>query len=58
MINCPKCNATLPDSAGRCQFCGAALAKLAPRRSQDDGEETNYSVPLKWVWPAYYAIAG
>lgn len=56
MIKCPSCNATLPDGAVRCQFCGAALAAPAPgsRSHSQDGSQWG---PPAWVWPAYYGVA-
>jgi hypothetical protein len=57
MINCPKCQATLPDGSGRCQFCNTTFT-AAPVRPGSDLDAPTESVNLKWVWPAYYAIAG
>ncbi|MGC8668931.1 MAG: hypothetical protein ACP5VE_12530 [Chthonomonadales bacterium] len=56
MIKCPACNATLPDGAVRCQFCGASLA--VPQRSSPapNREEGSTGTP-PWVWPAYYGVA-
>ena len=59
MINCPKCNATLPDWAAKCQFCGNTFTPAPKRASANDEQETpGQSLNLKWVWPAYYGIAG
>jgi hypothetical protein len=56
MIKCPKCQATLPDGAERCQFCGATFTPAVSRAVGPD-DEPGRSVPLQWVWPAYYGIA-
>lgn len=57
MINCPKCQATLPDWAQTCQFCQTDVksvprpkAPLAPKASL-----TTSSAP-SWVPGAYYAL--
>src|SRR5687768_5677167 len=59
MISCPKCNATLPDGAGHCQFCGTTFAAGAPPSRRGMSEDPDYggSGSPKWVWPAYYIIS-
>lgn len=59
MTKCPGCNATLPDGASRCQFCGRTLAppsvRLGPRRSTPPPDAMP-GAP-RWVKPAYNLIA-
>ena len=68
MQKCPGCNATLPDMAAQCQFCGATIAPTGPPSRQPTGRA--YTRPGKpppsqgygrgeyaWAWKAYYAIA-
>jgi hypothetical protein len=59
MNSCPKCNSTLPDWAQQCQFCGTAVTPVA-RPTRDAGPaKSNYAFGIaKWVWVAYYSIAG
>lgn len=62
MTKCPKCQATLPDGAGACQFCGTSLSAAPPPvrmpgRAIGRTPSPTYGQP-KWIWPAYYAIAG
>jgi hypothetical protein len=55
---CPNCQATLPDFAKSCQFCGTAFAQPPPppgTRASKVGSAVN---SLRWVKPAYYGIAG
>ncbi len=57
MQHCPKCNATLPDFAKSCQFCGDTWsgAPLPPgTKASKVGAVVN---SLSWVKPAYYGIA-
>ncbi len=56
MIKCPACNATLPDGAVRCQFCGASLAAPGPASRPADAHSDTWGPP-RWVWPAYYGVA-
>lgn len=57
MINCPRCQQTLPDWAQTCQFCGSDLKgvqrPVQPKAKRQRGFQT-----AKWIWPAYYACAG
>ncbi len=59
MIHCPNCNATLPDYVSRCHFCGSTFANqnLPPKMRAASGGYDATGRP-KWVWPAYYGIAG
>jgi hypothetical protein len=58
VIHCPKCNATLPDFAVRCQFCGTTFAsRNVDPRARAAGGTADAGQP-RWVWPAYYAIGG
>jgi hypothetical protein len=57
MIKCPKCNATLPDGAGYCQFCQSTFVNTAPVQPTDD-YDTGIAPMPNWVWPAYYGVAG
>jgi hypothetical protein len=56
MIQCPKCQAKLPDGAGYCQFCHATFAPVNPPRVDAEGS-TGIAPQPGWIWPAYYAIA-
>jgi hypothetical protein len=58
MIKCPNCNASLPDSAGSCQFCQAVWAPQAgsPGKSRSIGG-MNIDRPETWTKKAYYAVA-
>ena len=63
MMKCPKCQATLPDDSSSCQFCGAIFGtpvRSSSSRSPSSRPSSNSDKPvnLKWVQPAYYAIAG
>ncbi len=59
MQKCPGCNATLPDGAQSCQFCGRALAppsvRLGPRRAPRSANVMP-GAP-RWVKPTYNLIA-
>jgi hypothetical protein len=59
MIKCPKCNATLPDGAGHCQFCGNTFAAQPVPGRPPRNEDPDYggSGSPQWVWPAYYLIS-
>ena len=50
MVHCPKCNATLPDGAYNCQFCGTQFAPVPQSRGYTGGKPN-------WIWPAYYGVA-
>jgi hypothetical protein len=61
MTKCPHCQATLPDGAVRCQFCGTALVAPPPVRvpGHSPGRmPTPGQGQPRWIWPAYYIIAG
>ncbi|NLH99565.1 MAG: zinc ribbon domain-containing protein [Chthonomonadales bacterium] len=59
MTKCPGCNATLPDGAQRCQFCGRTLGppsvRLGPRPAGRSAD-TMPGAPA-WVKPVYNLIA-
>jgi hypothetical protein len=56
---CPKCNSTLPDWAQQCQFCGTPVTPVARTRQDQAPQRSNYAFGIaKWVWVAYFAIAG
>ena len=57
MIKCSKCQATLPDGAGYCQFCGNTFAPQPTRRRDNDEPAYVASGTPKWVWPAYTIIS-
>jgi len=58
MINCPKCNASLPDWAQKCQFCGTDTTKVArPVVDRTKRKIAAFETPV-WVNVAYYSIAG
>jgi hypothetical protein len=60
MMKCPKCQASLPDGAGFCQFCKAQWAAPPPARmarSGGVGSTVAGTGTRPWVWKAYYAIA-
>ena len=56
MIQCPSCKNSLPDTFTRCQFCGADVTKV-PRPVVTKVVKPSYQ-PDKWVWVAYFGIAG
>jgi hypothetical protein len=57
MIKCPNCQATLPDEAVSCQFCGKAWgAPPRPTRGPRMQPDTTSGSP-RWVLPVYYLIA-
>ena len=66
MTKCPGCNATLPDGAFHCQFCGAQFG-TTPRPARPAGRVQAAASPSRWgeampgsprwVLPVYYAIA-
>ncbi len=71
MVKCPGCNATLPDMATQCQFCGAQFAGTPANQTRGYARPVGPQRGLartinatdawgkpKWVWPAYYAVAG
>lgn len=54
LIQCPKCQNSLPDWAQSCQFCGGDVKKVArPVHVQTQAKIDKSG----WVWPAYYALA-
>lgn len=57
MIQCPQCRNSLPDTFTKCQFCGADVTKV-PRPVQPKVQRSSYGEPAKWVFLAYYGIAG
>ena len=65
MTKCQGCNATLPDGAAQCQFCGATLAPIAAPRGRAGGRQTgraytttDQASEYAWVWWIYYGVAG
>src|SRR5690348_10553140 len=55
MIQCPNCNATLPDWAQTCQFCQTDVKKVArPKVVVQQKKGLKPAAP--WIWPAYYAM--
>jgi len=60
MIQCPKCQQSLPDWSQICQFCQTDL-KSVPRPKGSDPNyaraQANFGQPAKWIWPAYYIIS-
>lgn len=63
MIQCPKCNQTLPEWAKTCQFCGTVVSDVPRYEHADpvDDEPSSYrpigAPPAKWVLVAYYVVA-
>lgn len=57
MIQCPKCNNTLPDWAQTCQFCKADLSKV-PRPKTAVAAKRPLMQTASWIWPTYYVISG
>lgn len=60
MIQCPKCQATLPDWAQQCQFCQtdtSKLAKAVPQSSTYPRSNPNYGQTPKWLLPLYYFLS-
>lgn len=60
MKHCPGCNATLPDAAVRCQFCGQALSAPPPVRvpsARPQGASGVMPGAPAWVGVAYNLIA-
>lgn len=55
MIKCPNCQATLPDDALTCQFCGTAM-RAAPVQGSGRTSSKSYS-NSGWERPTYYGIA-
>jgi hypothetical protein len=58
MIKCPHCQATLPEEAVRCQFCGAQFAPVAGPKRASSGDDSPISGAPKWVRSVYYIISG
>lgn len=56
MINCPKCNQSLPDWSQSCQFCGTDVKTVA-RPAPVQKKVSQVFITPQWVWVAYYAIA-
>jgi hypothetical protein len=56
MIQCPRCNATLPDANVVCQFCGADVSKVA-RPVPVTRDRGPLTPTPQWVMGAYYAIS-
>jgi hypothetical protein len=58
VIQCPNCKQTLPDWQQTCQFCKADTKAVArPVKQRYAKSDQAFAVP-KWVWTAYYGIAG
>src|SRR5687767_9493729 len=61
MTKCPRCNATLPDGAFQCQFCGTGLAP-APGQARAGGRQSKAirqdRGEFAWAWWIYYVVAG
>jgi hypothetical protein len=58
MIKCPKCDASLPDGAGMCQFCQAVWAPQAGNRPAGRPVAgMQFNRPETWTSKAYYAVA-
>jgi hypothetical protein len=57
MIQCPNCKNTLPDTFTQCQFCGADVTKVVRPAPTKKASRPLYEPP-KWVWIAYFGIAG
>jgi hypothetical protein len=58
MQQCSKCNATLPDFAKSCQFCGNTWSAPPPPPGTGPSKIGAAVSSLRWVKPAYYGIAG
>ena len=53
----PPCQASLPDWAKSCQFCGTDVTKLArPDRTVEKKRYAEFETP-QWIWVCYYLIA-
>lgn len=68
-ITCPNCKNSVPPSFQVCQFCGTSLTNVVrPKQGgaaggkkklfDYDEHNVDYFGKPKWVWPAYYGIAG
>lgn len=60
MIQCPKCQQSLPDWAQVCQFCQTDLKGVSRPKSTDPAyarPTSNYGQPAAWIWPTYYIIS-
>jgi len=60
MIQCPKCQQSLPDWSQVCQFCQTDLKGVARPKTGDPANNrpvANFGQPAKWIWPTYYAIS-
>lgn len=56
MNTCPRCAATIPESAPRCQFCGeefSAFARPVPRIHEPHVHRAHFD----WIVIAYYGVA-
>ncbi len=58
MVKCLKCNATLPDFATMCQFCGSPMSLPGVGQGQSGNRVRQAVNSNSWVRPAYYAVAG
>lgn len=58
MIQCPKCQSTLPDWATTCQFCGTDVGKVVRPPTVQKLKKAYAYGPAPWVWVVYYIIAG
>lgn len=68
-ITCPNCKNSVPPAFQVCQFCGTSLTNVVrPKQGgaaggkkklfdYDEHNVDHFAKP-KWIWPAYYSIAG
>lgn len=56
MIQCPKCNNSLPDWSQTCQFCQTDLKGVARPKAPQDKHQRSVFAPPVWVWPTYYVV--
>jgi len=57
MIKCPKCNASLPVSYTRCQFCGTDVSSVPrPAMPKQQQARTYSAAPAPWIVPTYYVV--
>jgi hypothetical protein len=60
MIRCPKCNATLPASYQRCQFCQTdvtAVGRPVAQAMAANAKKSSWG-PEPWMVTTYHVIAG
>ncbi len=57
MIQCPKCNNSLPDWVQTCQFCKSDISKV-PRPKVAATAKRPLMQTAAWIWPTYYIISG